>query len=145
MAKYRLTVVHSIEDNEEMQSASEMNKYVEEVVETGIGDWDKIEATLVANDTSVFHSETSKNNESQKKHGWPWHRSTDCLPTDDDEHIIACEYINGVWTAYEFYTLRDNPPRFVGYDSDSPTILYPSPNVYWRTVAEPEPPNPEGV
>ena len=59
MAKYKLIVTHYLEDNEEMQSASEMSKYMEHVVTTGIGDWDEVKATLVANDTSVVHSETS--------------------------------------------------------------------------------------
>lgn len=141
MAKYKLTVTHYLEDNEEMQSASEMSKYMEDVVATSIGDWDEVKATLVANDTSVFHSETSKNNESQKKHGWPWHRSTDCLPTDDDKHILACVWDGERWREFANYEW-DNTGQFF-YDDYG--RLYPDKNVYWRTVAEPEPPTPEGV
>lgn len=136
MAKYKLTVTHYLEDNEEMQSASEMNKYTEDCVNVSIGDWDKVEATLVANGTSEFHSEASKNNESQKKHGWPWHCSTDCLPTDDDKHILACIWDGERWREFSDYKWDKTGQFFY----DDHRKLYPDKNVYWRTVAEPEPP-----
>ena len=143
MAKYKLTVVHELEDNEGVQSESELEKYVQDVCSTSIGQWDRVSAALTVNKEGFFKAQLASDDAlHDKKHGWPWHCSLDNLPTEQDEHIVACEYINGVWTAYEFYTFRDDPQRFVSTDSDSPTILYPSPNVYWRTVAEPEPPKP---
>ena len=141
MAKYKLIVTHYLEDNEEMQSASEMSKYIEDVVATSIGDWDEVKATLVANDTSAFHSGTSKNNESQKKHGWPWHCSTDSLPTDDDKHILACVWDGERWREFNNYEW-DNRGQYFYNDYGR---LYPDKNVYWRTVAKPEPPTHKGV
>jgi hypothetical protein len=144
MAKYKLTVVHELEDNEGVQSESELKAYVDGVVKASIGDWDKVRAELQVNDTQTYNAEQKAFDKEIIKmiSMWPWHCSANSLPTEQDEHIIACEYINGVWTAYEFYTFRDDPQRFVSTDSDSPTTLYPSPNVYWRTVAEPDPPKP---
>jgi hypothetical protein len=136
MAKYKLTVTHYLEDNEGTQSESELQKYLDDCIATSISDWDKVQATLVANDTSVFHSETSKNNESQKKHGWPWHRSTDCLPTDEDKHILACVWDGERWREFSNYEWNNRGQYF--YNDYGK--LYPDKNVYWRTVAEPEPP-----
>ena len=82
MAKYKLTV-HELEDNEGVQSESELEKYVQDVCSTSIGQWDRVSAALTVNKEVFFKAQlASADALRDKKHGWPWHCSLDCLPTE---------------------------------------------------------------
>ena len=146
MAKYKLTVVHELEDNEGVQSESELEKYVQDVCSTSIGQWDRVSAALTVNKEGFFKAQlASADALRDKKHGWPWHCSLDSLPTEEDKHIVACSWNQKMkmWMFYGFYYFDSFYQIFRERTSGSdPWVLHPSPNVYWRTVAEPEPPKP---
>lgn len=140
MAKYRLTVRHFLEDNEEVQSDSEIQKYMQNVVETSLAGWDRVEAALIVNRKDAYTSQASTTDKIlkiKKLVGWPWHCSTDSLPTEEDENIIACLWDGKRWTMFGMYYF-DLTRRYFVNDHGK---LNPSPNVWWRTVADPEPLN----
>ena len=56
--------------------------------------------------------------------------------TDEDKHILACVWDGKRWRKFSNYTWNNHGQYFY---SDFGR-LYPDKNVYWRTVAEPEPP-----
>lgn len=139
MAKYKLTVVHELEDNEGVQSESELYKYVKDVCSTSIGQWDRVSASLIVNKEGLFVAKlASADALRDKKHGWPWHCSLDCLPTEEDENIIACLWDGKRWTMFGMYYFDTMRKYFINDHGR----LRISPNVYWRTVADPEPPKP---
>ena len=145
MAKYKLTVVHELEDNEGVQSESELEKYVQDVCSTSISQWDRVSAALTVNKEGFFKAQlASADALHDKKHGWPWHCSLDSLPTEQDEHIIACQWREEckMWVNYDIYAFDFEKMEFVTDTVFGDFCLVPSPNVYWRTVAEPEPPKP---
>jgi hypothetical protein len=146
MAKYKLTVVHELEDNEGVQSESELKAYVDGVVKASIGDWDKVRAELQVNDTQTYNAEQKAFDKEIIKmiSMWPWHCSANGLPTEQDVHIIACQWLEEekIWVNYDFYTFDFEKKAFVTDTMYGDFYLVPSPNVYWRTVAEPEPPKP---
>lgn len=137
MAKYKLTVVHELEDNEGVQSESELEKYVQDVCSTSIGQWDRVSAALTVNKEGLFKAQlASADALHDKKHGWPWHCSLDNLPTEEDENIIACAWNGKYWSCFGFYTFDFEKQIFV--DEETASTLFPSINVYWRTVAAPD-------
>lgn len=145
MAKYKLTVVHELEDNEGVQSESELEKYVQDVCSTSIGQWDRVSAALIVNKEGSFKAQLAASDTlHDKKHGWPWHCSLDSLPTEQDVHIIACQWLEEyeIWVDYDLYTFDFEKMAFVVDTMFGAFHLFPSPDVYWRTVAEPEPPKP---
>jgi hypothetical protein len=139
MAKYKLTVVHELEDNEGVQSESELEKYVQDVCSTSIGQWDRVSAALTVNKEGFFKAQlASADALHDKKHGWPWHCSLDSLPTEEDKNILVCYWDGSQWrdfNLYEFDSLRQFFHNEYGR-------LWPCRDLYWRTVAEPEPPKP---
>ena len=140
MAKYKLTVVYELEDNEGVQSESELNAYIDEVVKTSIGSWDKVDATLLVNDKDTYKAEKKAIDKEILKtiSMWPWHCSANSLPTEQDKYIIACVWDNDRWREFGCYQFDHKKKCFENDDCR----LKPSPNVYWRIVAEPEPPKP---
>ena len=137
MAKYKLTVVHELEDNEGVQSESELEKYVQDVCSTSIGQWDRVSAALTVNKEGFFKAQlASADALHDKKHGWPWHCSVDSRPTEEDENIIACLWDGKRWTMFGMYYYDTMRQHFI----NDYGRLKLSPNVYWRTVADPEPP-----
>lgn len=142
MAKYKLTMVHELEDNEQALNESEAQRYVEDAVTRSIGDWDHVEATLIVDKEKSFSIKHSAADNVAMFPNWPWHCSMDRLPTPEDIHVIACKWDEDfqIWTDYDIYEFRSDEQVFID-DQEIPVKLYPSPNVWWRTVAEPEPIN----
>ena len=130
-------MVHELEDNEQPMSDSELQKYVEDAAFASLGDWDRVRASLKVNDKRpAFKAKrTDIIGSIRKAMQWPWHCSADVLPNEGDEHVIACVWDDNRWRELSFYEF-DHKRQFFENDVFR---LKPSPNVWWRTVAEPEP------
>lgn len=135
MAKYKLTMVHELEDNEQALNESEAQLYVQDAISRSIAGWDKVRASLKVNDKLSTFKAKATSIDKPKEIGWPWHCSADVLPDEGNEHVIACVWDDDRWRELSFYKF-DHKRQFFENDVFR---LKPSPNVWWRTVAEPEP------
>lgn len=142
MAKYKLTMVYELEDNEQAPNESETERYLEYVITRAIVDWDHVEATLIVDKEKSFSIKHSAADNVAKFPNHPWYCSMDRLPIPEDVHVIACEWNENyqMWINYDIYEFRSDEQVFID-DQEIPCKLYPSPNVWWRTVSEPEPLN----
>jgi hypothetical protein len=147
MAKYELTVTHHYKDNEKAPGAKELQNYVDGVLSASLQGWDAVSATLMVSDSKlkaamysgqVFNMKAKQDGEKHRQ--WPWRCSAEEEPTIEDtiDTIIAAEYDPKFgWNNIGEYNY-DSDRKIFWDNQEIPVELKVGPNVWWRTVQEPD-------
>ena len=147
MANYELTVTHHYKDNEKAPGAKELQNYVDGVLSASLQGWDAVSATLMVSDSElkaamysgqVFNTKAKQ--DAEKHRQWPWRCSADEEPTGfaTPEVIIAGLYEPEIgWVGVGEYNY-DSDRKIFWNNEEIPAELEVGPNVWWRTVQEPD-------
>lgn len=147
MAKYELTVTHHYKDNEKAPGAKELQNYIDGVLSASLQKWDAVSATLMVSDSKlkaamysgqVFNTKAKQDGEKHRQ--WPWRCSVEEEPTIEDtvDTVIAAEYDPEFgWNSIGEYNY-DRDRKIFWDNQEIPVELEVGPNVWWRTVQEPD-------
>lgn len=151
MAKYKLTVITTYEDNETAAESEYQQKYVDAIAEDSVGSWNTAEVRLEVNGKDNYHAEakdgpTKREPFRGKADRWPWIKTSDMVPEKEGKVLVYLTdgentYDIGNWHEAHFYKKEPYgkfPSRM--YFSLLRQTIYEKDfdKIWWRTVELPE-------
>jgi len=102
MAKYKLTVITTYEDNETAAEKELQQKYVDAIAEDSTGLWNTAEVHLEVNGTDKYHAEAKDGPTKRglfvgKADRWPWIKASDMVPEKEGRVLV---YLNDIGDIY---------------------------------------------
>ena len=151
MAKYKLTVITTYEDNETAAEKELQQKYVDAIAEDSTGLWNTAEVHLEVNGTDKYHAEakdgpTKRGPFVGKADRWPWIKASDMVPEKEGRVLVYLNdigdiYNTGDWHEAYFYKkepIGPFPAHIFFYLQHLKIYEKDFDKIWWRTVELPE-------